>query len=305
MPSLKSRLLYHVVKYQLAKLARRQLTLPEYRLAREAAAERMFRMPGGVAVETAEVGACRGEWLRPASQQGSGMVLYLHGGAYTGGSCITHRAVAARLSLAARHRVFNLAYRLAPEHPFPAALDDALMAYHGLQAAHPGALIALAGDSAGGGLALSLAIRLREQGILPPAALALMSPWTDLAQGNKTHTTKAALDPYFPTRERLSIAARHYAGATLLTHPLVSPQYAQLHGLSPTLIHVGEREALLDDSLLLVQRLKALGSPASVKVFPGMWHVWQMLGGHMREADQSVQELGGFLCEHLSVSGAK
>ena len=111
MPSLRSRLLYHFVKYQLAKLGRRKLPLPEYRLAREAAAQRMFRMPLGVQVEAAQVDVCGGEWLRPALQQGKGVVLYLHGGAYTGGSCITHRAAAARLAQAARRSVFNLGKR--------------------------------------------------------------------------------------------------------------------------------------------------------------------------------------------------
>jgi len=299
MQSLQSRVLYHVVKHQLAKLARRNLPMPEYRLAREAAALRMFRMPADVRVEAAEVGACPGEWLRPAQQQGQGVVLYLHGGAYTGGSCITHRAAAARLALAARRSVFNLAYRLAPEHPFPAALDDALVAYHGLRVAHTGAPIALAGDSAGGGLALALAVRLREQGAEPAAALALMSPWTDLALTHETHTSKAAVDPYFPTSERLRLAARHYAGSADLTHPLVSPHYAELHALPPALIHVGDREALLDDSLRLAQRLQAQGSSVSVKVFPGMWHVWQMLGGWMPEADASLQELGAFLALRL------
>ena len=299
MQSLKSRVLYHVVKYQLAKLAQRNLPLPDYRLAREAAALRMFRMPAGVSVEATEVGSCPGEWLRPERAQGQGVILYLHGGAYTGGSCITHRAAAARLALAARRSVFNLAYRLAPEHPFPAALDDALVAYHGLRVAHTGAPIALAGDSAGGGLALALAVRLREQGAEPAAALALMSPWTDLALTHETHTSKAAVDPYFPTSERLRLAARHYAGSADLTHPLVSPHYAELHALPPALIHVGDREALLDDSLRLAQRLQAQGSSVSVKVFPGMWHVWQMLGGWMPEADESLQELGAFLAQRL------
>jgi len=304
MPSLKSRLFYHLVKHQLAKLARRNLALPEYRLAREAAAVRLFKMPLGVTVEALALDACRGEFLHPELQQGPGLVLYLHGGAYTGGSCITHRAVAARLAVATRHRVFNLAYRLAPEHPFPAALDDALAAYHGLRSSCPGVPIALAGDSAGAGLAVALAVSLREQSKTAPVALALMSPWTDLALAHETHSSKAAIDPYFPNRERLSAAARHYVGSTALTHPLVSPHYAPLHQLPPALIHVGDREALLDDSLQLARQMNDQGSSAQVKVFEGMWHVWQMLGGRMAEADQSVQELGVFLEQHLCASAA-
>lgn len=299
MQSLKSRLLYHVVKYQLARLARRNLSLPDYRLARDAAATRLFRMPAGVKVEATEIGACHGEWLRPAMQDGEGIVLYLHGGAYTGGSCITHRALAARLACASRHSVFNLAYRLAPEHPFPAALDDALAVFKGLQMANPGNVIALAGDSAGAGLALALAISLRDQALAPAAALALMSPWTDLALTSPTHVTKAAVDPYFPTSERLRLAAHHYAGDESLRHPMVSPHYADLHDLPPSLIHVGDLEALLDDSLILAQGMKAAGGAVTLKVFPGMWHVWQTLGGRMREADQSIEQLGAFLRAHL------
>jgi len=299
MQSFKARLLYHVVKYQLAKLARLNLPLADYRLAREAAAMRLFKMAPGVAVKVANVGGCRGEWLLPGVLEGQGIVLYLHGGAYTGGSCITHRALAASLAAASKHRTFNLDYRLAPEYPFPAALEDAVAAYKALRIANPGAPVAISGDSAGAGLALALAIQLRDEGITAPAALALMSPWTDLALTNGSHQSKAAVDPYFPTAERLRLAARHYAGDTDLRHPLVSPHYADLHNLPPTLIHVGTLEALLDDSLTLAKRMNARGSKASLKEFAGMWHVWQTLQGRMREADQSVQELGAFLGIHL------
>ena len=300
MQSLQSRLLYHVVKYQLAKLARRNLPLPEYRLAREAAAQRLFLMPAGVQTQADQLAGCAVEWLRPEVQRGPGRLLYLHGGAYTGGSCITHRALAARLARATRHQTLVLDYRLAPEHPFPAALDDAVAVVQQLRQTDPTSTIALAGDSAGAGLALSVSIRLRELGAAPPVALALMSPWTDLALTHGTHQSKAAVDPYFPSTARLQQAARLYAADTALEHPLVSPHYASLHGLPETLIHVGEREALLDDSLVLAQRMTAQGGQASVQVFPGMWHVWQTLGGRMPEADRSIAGLGDFLSHRLT-----
>ena len=300
MQSLRSRLLYHVVRYQLAKLARRNLPLPEYRLARDAAAQRLFRMPASIKVEGGRVAGCAVEWLRPELPLGPGVLLYLHGGAYTGGSCTTHRALASRLGLAARHTTLLLDYRLAPEHPFPAALDDAVAVYQQLRQTDPATPIALAGDSAGAGLALSLAIRLRELGAAAPAALALMSPWTDLALTHATHQSKASVDPYFPSTARLENAARLYAADTPLQHPLVSPHYAQLHGLPETLIHVGEREALLDDSLVLAQRMNAQGCKASVQIFPGMWHVWQTLGARMPEADRSIAGLGDVLLRRLA-----
>jgi acetyl esterase/lipase len=298
MQSLQSFFLYRVVKFQLARLARRNLPLPEYRLAREAAATQLFKMPKGVKIEAGQVAGCAVEWLRPEVQTGPGVLLYLHGGAYTGGSCITHRALASRLACAAKHTTLVLDYRLAPEHPFPAALDDAIAVYQELRQTDPARPIALAGDSAGAGLAL--AISLRDQGATPPVALALMSPWTDLALTQSTHQTKAAVDPFFPSTARLASAARLYAADTPLQHPLVSPHYAQLHGLPETLIHVGDKEALLDDSLVLAQRMHAQGSPASIKVFPGMWHVWQTLGGRMPEADRSIAGLGDFLCRQLT-----
>jgi acetyl esterase/lipase len=133
-----------------------------------------------------------------------------------------------------------------------------------------------------------------------PAALALMSPWTDLALTNGTHQSKASVDPYFPSKERLSVAARHYAGESELDHPLVSPQYADVRDLPATLIHVGTLEALLDDSLTIAKRMNEQGSNATLKEFPGMWHVWQTLHGRMREADQSLEELGEFIRNQFS-----
>ena len=292
--SLKSRLLYYLVKRQLATLRALNLPLPEFRKAREAAAEKLFKLPPNVTLETTRSAGCHAENLRPANAARDGVVLYLHGGAYVSGSCITHRGLAGRLASASGRATLMVDYRLAPEHPFPAALDDAVAAYHELLAAGAGP-VAVAGDSAGAGLALALVQRLRESQTPMPIALALMSPWTDLALTSETHQTKASVDPYFPTPERLAVSAGAYAGETSLTHPMVSPHYADLRGFPPMLIHVGEHETLLNDSLCLAQRAIAAGSIAEVKVWPGMWHVWQALGGKMREADQSITELGSFL----------
>jgi len=168
-----------------------------------------------------------------------------------------------------------------------------------LRAAAPEVPIALAGDSAGAGLSVALALRLQAQGAPLPVGLALMSPWTDLALTHPTHQTHAAVDPYFPTTDRLAASARHYAGEHPLDHPLLSPHYAQLAGLPPMLIHVGQHETLLQDSLALAERSRAHGGVADIKVWPGMWHVWQAFGGMMREADASIAELGLFLRQRL------
>jgi epsilon-lactone hydrolase len=298
MQSLKSRLLYYLVKRQLAKLRALNLPLPEFRAAREESAVNLRNMPQGVLVESAAIAGIHAESLLPSGAVGQGVVLYLHGGAYMSGSCVTHRALAARLALASGAKVIVINYRLAPEHPFPAALDDALAAFQAL-VSDGYKQIAVAGDSAGAGLALALVQRLRELQSPQPCALALMSPWTDLTHKSETHQTKAKVDPYFPTPERLIASARVYAGATPLTNAMVSPLFADFSGFPPMLIHVGEHETLLNDSLWLAERVVAAGGTAQLRVWPGMWHVWQALGGKMPEADQSLIELGNYLHKQM------
>ena len=295
MQSLTSRLFYYLVKRQLRKMAASRGSLEQLRAARDKASARMFKVPADVTVSPAQLGGLLGEWLRPQGASAAGVVLYLHGGAYITGSCHTHRGLAGHLARAAASDCFLLDYRLAPEHPFPAAVDDALAAYLALQAAQPARPVALAGDSAGGGLALALALRLRDAGHTAPAAMALLSPWTDLALSLPTHVSKAAVDPFFPDTSTLSAAAQMYAAQTPRTHPLVSPHYASLHGLPPTLIHVGEHEALLGDAQALAATMRAAGTPVQLHEFAGMWHVWQIFAGRFAEANTSIQALGAFL----------
>jgi len=262
---------------------------------RAAEGRRVMKMPLGVLSEEACIGGLQGEWHRPANAEKSSILMYLHGGAYVLGSFRTHRSLGASLARASGFSTFVANYRLAPEDPFPAAVDDAVSAYMALKDEFPKASIAIAGDSAGGGLSLALAISLKERGLPAPVAMALLSPWTDLSLSNATHATKAKVDPFFPNTSVLRGAARAYAGGNSLTHPLISPQFANLQGLPPTLIHVGELETLLDDSLLIAQRLHAAGVNVIVHVFPRMWHVWQAFAGHFREADESINEIGEFL----------
>ncbi len=295
MPSFKSFLYYHLTKRALARFRSLNLPITQARLAREEQSARVFKMPSGVVIEPADVAGVGGEWLRPTAPGQRGIVLYLHGGAYVFGSTITHRGIAARLAIASGAAVLVINYRLAPENPFPAGLDDALVVYKELLQAYPDAPIGCAGDSAGGGLALALSLRIRDAELRAPAALALMSPWTDLTLSNPTHREKSAVDPYFPDSGLLMGAAKAYAAETPLDHPEISPQFANLSGMPDTLIHVGEREALLDDSRLLAQTMAAHGSTATLKRYAGMWHVWQTLAGRMREADESIADLGDFL----------
>ena len=295
MPSLKSRFFYYAVKRQLRKFALRGGSLDQVRSARDKSSARMFPAPAGVQVHSAQIGGCPGEWLRPAGAAANSVLLYLHGGAYITGSCHTHRGLAGHLAKAAGIDCFLLDYRLAPEHPFPAAVDDAHAAYLALYAQNPHRTIVLAGDSAGGGLALALALRLRDAGQAAPSAMALLSPWTDLTLSLPTHQSKAAVDPFFPDTSTLSMAAQLYASSSHLTQPLASPHFSALHGLPHTLIHVGEHEALLGDAHALAANMQAAGTPVQVKEFEGMWHVWQIFAGRFAEADASVRQLGAFL----------
>jgi acetyl esterase/lipase len=260
----------------------------------------MFKMPLGISTERVEIRGLQGLWLRPDAQRSNGIVLYLHGGAYVQGSINTSRALAARLAHASQTSTLSLDYRLAPEHPYPAAIDDAFDVYCELLKIHPTTPVAITGDSAGGGLSLALMQRIREAGIRPPLALALLSPWTDLTLGNPTHTTRATVDPFFRNKELLSTAAQAYAQGQDLKIPFISPQFASFENFPPTLIHVGELEALLDDSRILAQRLSTGGALVELKIYPGMWHVWQVFGGMFKEADQSLFELGAFLNARLN-----
>ena len=295
MPSLKSRFFYYAVKRQLRKFALRGGSLDQVRSARDKSSARMFPAPAGVQVQPAQIGGCPGEWLRPAGAAANSVLLYLHGGAYITGSCHTHRGLAGHLAKAAGIDCFLLDYRLAPEHPFPAAVDDAHAAYLALHAQNPHRTIVLAGDSAGGGLALALALRLRDAGQAAPSAMALLSPWADLTLSLPTHQSKAAVDPFFPDTSTLSMAAQLYAGSSDLTQPLASPHFSALHGMPRTLIHVGEHEALLGDAHALAAHMHAAGTTVQLQEFKGMWHVWQIFAGRFAEADASVRQLGAFL----------
>ena len=295
MPSLKSRFFYYAVKHQLRKFALRGGSLDQVRAARDKSSKRMFPAPPGVSVQPAQLGGCPGEWLRPTGAAANTVLLYLHGGAYITGSCHTHRGLAGHLAQSAGLDCFLLDYRLAPEHPFPAAVEDAQAAYLALHKQDPARTIVLAGDSAGGGLALALALRLRDAGHAAPGAMALLSPWTDLTLSLPTHQSKAAKDPFFPDSTTLSMAAQLYAASSDLTQPLVSPHFAALHDLPPTLIHVGEHEALLGDAQALAAKLQAAGTSVQLQEFQGMWHVWQIFAGRFAEADASVKQLGAFL----------
>ncbi|PTY37341.1 hypothetical protein BGP77_07235 [Saccharospirillum sp. MSK14-1] len=286
---------YQLLQRQMDRLRAERQTLAQERAAQEDFAQMTLRLPPDMSVKVETLAGVPGRWLLPAKVRSFGTVLFLHGGAYQTGSSMTHLNLAAHLAQATGHRLWLPDYRLAPEHPFPAGLEDALASYQALQKDGP---VALAGDSAGGGLALATALRLRDQQ-LPTVALALLSPWTDLTLSGDSHQSRAQVDPFFPTPEGLALAAERYAADYALDHVEISPLFADFRGLPPMQIHVGDYETLLDDSVALVRRAEQAGVTAHLEVWPQLWHVWQSYAGRLPEADASLAALGDFLSRQL------
>lgn len=236
------------------------------------------------------------DWIE-AEGGGVATLVYLHGGGFIVGSPRAFRYVSRRFARAG-FDVFAPAYRLAPDHVLPAALEDAVAAYRALLAARPGPIV-LVGDSAGGGLALSLMVKAREDGLPLPKAAALFSPWTDLAVTGASARENEARDALF-TRRLILLGARAVLGRTSGKDPLASPLYADLSGLPPLLVHAGADEALRDDSTRLVARARAAGVEAELALWPDVPHGWQLMG-FLPEAEQARERTIGFLKQRLGV----
>ena len=231
-------------------------------------------LPADMQVEAVTVETLTAEWVSVPQAASRQVMLYLHGGGYIMGSCHSHRLLAAALAQATGARVLVLDYRLAPEHPFPAALEDAQAAYRwlvttGIKPEH----IVLAGDSAGGGLVLSTLLALRDAGQQLPAKAILLSPWTDLSVSGASYVTRAERD-FMITRDYLLAEAHTYLGEQDPRTPLASPVYADLHGFPPLLIQVGSDEILLDDATRVAESAQQAGVAVTLDIIEGMWHVW-------------------------------
>jgi acetyl esterase/lipase len=259
-------------------------------------------MPPDVTTTPVQAGGVSCEWVAIPGADPSRAVLYFHGGGYTTGSLNTHRRFVALLSDRTGARVLNVDYRLGPEHPFPAAVDDALDAYRWLISPDGGCVdadhVVFAGDSAGGGLAAATLVALRDQPDPNPAGAALISPWTDLALSGASMDSRAELDPMC-SRESLSRHAERYLGATSASDPLASPLYADLHGLPPLLIHVGDHETLLDDSVRFAERATAAGVDVTIDAVPEMIHVWHIFTGLVPESEPALDDLATWVKKRL------
>ncbi|MBC8506242.1 MAG: alpha/beta hydrolase [Anaerolineales bacterium] len=256
---------------------------------------RAVKLPADVKREQVDAGGTPAEWIITPEINQDGVILYLHGGAYYLNYDNPHRDLVARLGRQAQMRSLILEYRLAPENPFPAALDDAVGAYHWLvdQGYSPNK-ISISGDSCGGGLALATALKLRDEGVSLPAGIACISPWTDLTGSGDSMASKDKAD-FINSAANMNVTAKYYAGEHDLKTPYISPLYANLDGLPPLLIQVGTREVLLDDSTRLAERARQAGVDVTLEIWNGMFHVFHLGAAIIPEAQKAVENMAAFL----------
>lgn len=271
-------------------------SVTEERMAWEASVKGL-RPPEGTLVSGVSLNGVPCEWVERADSDGL-VILLVHGGGFTAGSPRTHRRFAAQLALATGARVLVPDYALAPEEPFPAALDDIVAVYAALaeQGTSPEDIV-ISGDSAGGGLAVAALLKLRELGAPMPRSAVLLSPWADLTLSGGSYISKA----HHPnaSRAELERGARAYAPFEQHRDPLISPLFADLSGLPPLLIQAGEHEVFIDDSIALAERAKAAGVDARLTIAPGLWHVYQHYD--CPEAHDAIEEIARFV--HASDAG--
>lgn len=239
------------------------------------------------------------EWLYPVGANKEKVILYLHGGGYSVGSIQTHRGLAARLAQWANTTAVVIDYRLAPEHPFPAALEDAVLAYQMLLAKgyDPGH-IAIAGDSAGGGLAIATLLALRDMKHLPmPGCTLCFSPWVDLSFCGESAKTNAEFDPIVRIKE-VSNWGYDYAGEYEINNPLISPLNGDLSDLPSIMIQASDKEVLTSDATRLAEKLEAVGNDVHLQLWPELLHVWQLFWRMVPEADDALKAAGAFIDAH-------
>ncbi|WP_404405274.1 alpha/beta hydrolase [Pelagibacterium halotolerans] len=248
----------------------------------------------GAKIEPTSLGDFEGELITLPGSEPSRLVIYYHGGGFMIGSPRSHRVIASNLARTSGATVLSVGYRLAPEHPAPTAHEDAFVAYGwALKKGFVPSAIALSGDSAGGNLALATAIRARDAGLPLPSSIVLMSPALDLADEMESHRT--VTDAPLLTLELMGLFNAIYVGDGDRRSPAVTPFHSEMSGLPPILVHVGSWEILRDDSVVIVERIKAVGGNAELKVWDGMVHSWQLFAPMLDEGMASIEEAGDFI----------
>ena len=257
-----------------------------------------FSYDGAATYRRVNAGGVSAEWVSAEGAADNRVLLYLHGGGYVIGSVRTHRILMAGLSQASGAQVLGLDYRLAPEYPFPAPVEDAVAAYRWLMAeGYDPARISIAGDSAGGGLTVATLVQLRYVGLPVPGAAVCISPWVDMEGIGDSMETRSEADPMVK-REGLLFMAKTYLDGSDPRAPLAAPLYADLRGLPPTLIQVGDAEVLLDDSNRLAGTAREAGVEVRLDVWDDMIHVWHLFAPILSEGKQALEQAGDFIKKH-------
>jgi len=269
---------------------------PQELRAAMAAAFSGFPSASEVKCEPVSAGGVKAEWITANNAAADRVILYLHGGGYVMGSIDTHRELVARLSKAAQARGLALDYRLAPENPYPAAVDDSIAAYRWLlaQGYKPGRIV-IAGDSAGGGLTVATLLAVRDLGAQSPAAGVCISPWIDLEAEGESMTTRATQDPLVSRAMILSTGKMYVGENGNLREPLAAPIHAYFNDLPPLFIQVGDAETLLDDSTRLAERAKQAGVDVTLQIWDEMPHVWQLAAPILPEGQEAIDKIGEFI----------
>ncbi len=282
-----------IFKTLLRKLFLKPLTIDELRQSQEASLKMMAKLPKSISLAKARVNEIDVEWLVHENASDEKLILYLHGGGYVSGTLGMYRLLCGSISEATGARVLMPDYRLAPETPFPAALEDTLSIYDWLlREGYDSKNIIIAGDSAGGGLTLATTLALRDEGRPLPAALILLSPWTDLTFGGASHETNAdKMVILYP--DNLHLWAEAYIAFADPRTPHISPAFADMKNFPPMLIQVGSDEVLLDDAYMVAENAKSAGVDVTLSIYEGMWHVWQSVG-ILPEAKRAFNEIGAF-----------
>ncbi|MBK8782523.1 MAG: alpha/beta hydrolase [Anaerolineales bacterium] len=287
-------------KIIIRKLFKEKRLTIEGNRARSASTSKLMRIPKGVTVTDVNADGLHSKWISPNDSISGRIILHLHGGGYVTGGADSHLMMCIPLAQTLKARLLLPEYRLAPEHPFPAAVDDAVNVYRWILAqGYSPKNIIISGDSAGGGLSLAAVQALRDAGDPLPAAIVCLSPWTDLTFTGRSHITKAEPDPVLLT-DVLREWASHYVGKEKPDHPLISPIYADFHDFPPILIQVGSDEVLLDDAVMLAEKAKAEGVDVTLTVWDDLWHVWPALGDLLPESKKAFEEIGDFIDIHAT-----
>lgn len=275
---------------------RHAMTMPERRASFAGLMTSFFPDIRSAQISAGQLGARPCETSSPLAGAPIADILYFHGGAYVSGGLATHRHFCAVLAMAGQTQVYSLDYRLAPEHPHPAAVEDAIAAYLELRSRSNGSRpLFVGGDSAGGGLTLALSLSLRDSGARLPEGLLLLSPFVDLTMSSDSYSRLADADPFL-TKAGLALDVARYApDAASRRGPLLSPLFADLRGLPPTILQTGTDEILLDEILALVGKLREAGVPVEAQLWERMVHNWHLFGMWLPEADQATRELGAFV----------